>query len=180
MVQCCACPGQLSKISSQNGQDFTQRYFWFFMRDEEFVSKTISEGSADLNKFPTSKVYQLAKKMESSKATARHIWQVAGDPQAAQINLMHHQCTELSNGKQKKRKPMGRPKQVPHKNIECQQSSQYKKSFDPKLAHKSKDRCNKCGDSAHLEGFQCPTKKFQCKSCHTFGHYKSLCFQRVQ
>ena len=118
--------------------------------------------------------------MESSKATARHIQQVAGDPQAAQITLMHHQHTELSNGKHKKMKPMARLKQVHHKNIEHQQSSQYKKSFDPKLVHKSKDRCNKCGDSAHLEGFQCPVKKFQCKSCHKFGHYTSLCFQRVQ
>ena len=38
---------------------------------------------------------------------------------------------------------MGKPKQVHHKNVEHQQSNQYKKSFDPKLAHKSKDRCNK-------------------------------------
>ena len=45
----------------------------------------------------------LAKKMESSKATARHIKQVAGDPQVAQINLMHHQHTELPNGKYKKK-----------------------------------------------------------------------------
>ena len=63
------------------------------MKDEDFVSRTINEGSVDLDKFPASKVCQLAKKLESSKATARHIRQVAGDPQAAQINLMHHQHT---------------------------------------------------------------------------------------
>ena len=51
--------------------------FWFFLKDEEFVFKTINEGSVDLDKFPASKVCQLAKKMESSKATARHIKQVA-------------------------------------------------------------------------------------------------------
>ena len=123
------------------------------MRDEEFVSRTINEGSVDLDRFPASKVHQLAKKLDTSKATARHIQQVAGDPQAAQINLMCHQCTELFNGKHKKRKSMSRPKQVHHKNIECQKPNQYKKSFDPKLVHKSKDRCNKCGDSGHLEGF---------------------------
>ena len=44
--------------------------FWFFMRDEEFLSKTINEGSVDLEKFPASRVCQLAKKMESLKATA--------------------------------------------------------------------------------------------------------------
>ena len=58
----------------------------------------------DLEKFPASRVCQLVKKMESLKATARHIKQVVGDPQVAQINLMHHQHTELSNGKYKKKK----------------------------------------------------------------------------
>ena len=153
----------------------------FFLKDEEFVSKTINEGSVDLDKFPASKVCQLAKKMENSKATARHIKQVAGDPQAAaQINLMHHQCTELSNGRYKKKKPSAKQKQVHHKNVEQRPLNQYKKSFDPRLAHKNKDRCSKCGDSAHLEGFQCPGKKFQWKACHKFGHYTSLCFQKTQ
>ena len=63
----------------------------------------INGGSVDLEKFPASKVCQLAKKLESSKATARHIRQVAGDLQAAQINLMQHQHTELSTGKNKKK-----------------------------------------------------------------------------
>ena len=31
------------------------------MRDEEFVSRTINEGSVDLDKFPASKVHQLAR-----------------------------------------------------------------------------------------------------------------------
>ena len=70
----------------------------------KFVSKTISDGSVDLEKFPASKVRQLAKKLESSKATACHIKQVAGDPQAAQINLLRHQRTELPAGKYKKEK----------------------------------------------------------------------------
>ena len=38
--------------------------FWFFMRDEDFASRTINEGCVDLDKFPASKVGQLAKKME--------------------------------------------------------------------------------------------------------------------
>ena len=46
--------------------------------------------------------------------------------------------------------------------------------------HKYKDRCPKCGDSTHLEGFQCPAKKFQCKACHKFGHFTSLCFEKNQ
>ena len=154
--------------------------FWFFMKDEDFVSRIINGGSVDLDKFPASKVCQLAKKMESSKTTARHIRQVAGDPQAAQINSMCHQCTELSSGKNKKGKQGFNPKQSHHKNAEHSASGQFERSFDPKLAHKYKHRCQKHGDSAHLEGFQCPAKKFQYKPYHTFGHFTSLCYQKNQ
>ena len=40
--------------------------FCFFLKDEDFVSRTISDGSVDLDKFPASRVCQLAKKLESS------------------------------------------------------------------------------------------------------------------
>ena len=86
------------------------------MKDEDFFSRTINEGSVDLDKFPASKVCQLAKKLESSKATTIHIRQVAGDPKAAQINLMCHQCTELPTSINKKRKQGIKPKQSHHKN----------------------------------------------------------------
>ena len=74
-------------------------------------------------------------------------------------------------------------KQPSHKNVvheNPQVSSYKKKSFDPKNAHKNKDRCSKCGCSTHVEGFQCPAKKFQCKACHKFGHFTSLCYQKKQ
>ena len=53
--------------------------FGFFMKDEEFVSKKIDDNNIDLDRFPTSKVRQLAKKMESSKVTTSTSsrWQVA-------------------------------------------------------------------------------------------------------
>ena len=63
--------------------------FWFFLKDEVFVSKTINDSNTDLDKFPGSKVRQLAKKMENSKATARHIWQVASDLQVAYVTPGH-------------------------------------------------------------------------------------------
>ena len=66
--------------------------------------KTINEGNVDIQKFPASKVCQLAKKMESLKATAKHIRQVAGDIPAAQVQLMHHQCTKLPAGNYPRRK----------------------------------------------------------------------------
>ena len=50
--------------------------FWFFLKDEEFVSKTINDSSTDLDKLPASKVRQFAKKMEASKETVWHIKQL--------------------------------------------------------------------------------------------------------
>ena len=105
--------------------------FWSFLQDEEFVSKTISDGSVDLDMFPASRVCQLAKRMESSKATACHIKQVAGDPEATQINLLRHQCTELPAGKyNNKKKSSVKSKQSNHKqhgSKSYQVQSQHKK-----------------------------------------------------
>ena len=170
----------LARYPPETAKILHHNIFWFFMKDEDFVSRTINEGSVDLDKFPASNVCQLAKKCESSKITARYIRQVAGDLQAAQINLMCHQHTELSTGKNKKKKQGFKPKQSQHKNAEHAATGHFKRSFDPKCVHKYKDRCPKCGDSTHLEGFQCPAKKFQCKACHKFGHLTSLCFQKNQ
>ena len=81
----------LAKYPPETAKILHQDIFWFFLHDESFVSRTITEGSVDLEKFPASRVHQLAKKFESSKATANHVKQVAGDLQATQINLMRHQ-----------------------------------------------------------------------------------------
>ena len=137
----------------------------------------------DLEKFPASKVRQLTKKMESSKATVCHIKQVTSDPQAVQINFMRYQYTEIPPGKHKKKKSFVKPKQSSHNHAvhENLQTSCYnKKSFNPRNVHKNKDRCSKCGESTHVEGFQCPMKKFQCKACHRCGHLTSLCYQKKQ
>ena len=157
--------------------------FWLFLRDEEFVSRTISDGNVDLDKFLASRVWQLSKRMESSKATVCHITQVAGDPQAAQIILLRHQHTELPAGKYRKKKSSVKSRQSNYKHHGSENSqvqSQHRKWFDVKSAQQSKDRCSKCGDSTHVEGFQCLAKTFQCKACHKFGHFTSLCYQRKQ
>ena len=113
--------------------------FWLFLKDEEFVSKTISDSNIDLDKFPASEVRQLAKKMESSKVTARHIKQVASDPQVAQINLMWHQNTDILASKHKERKSFVKPRPPSHKNgasyrppVPSYYNNTNKKSFDAK------------------------------------------------
>ena len=54
--------------------------FGFFLKDQEFVSKTINDSSVNLDTFLANKVRQLSKRMEASKATSRHIKQVTSDP----------------------------------------------------------------------------------------------------
>ena len=57
-------------------------------------------------------------------------------------------------------------------------NNNYKKNFDARNVYKNKERCQKCGDPIHVEGFQCPAKKYQCISCNKYGHFRSLCYQK--
>ena len=93
---------------------------------------------------------------------------------------MRHQHTDLPVSKQKNRKPFVMPIPPSHKNDTSDKQSHYEKSFDDKNAYMNKARCQKCGDSNHIEGFQCLSKKCQCKCCHKYGHFTSLCYQKKQ
>ena len=169
----------LAKYPPETAKILHRDIFWFFMKDEDFVTKTINKGNVDIQKFPTSKVRQLAKKMESSKATAKHIRQVAGDLPVAQIQLMQHQCTELPAGNYPKRKKTATAKQKlqNHRTLEIHTS--WKPSDFWKL-ETHPDRCTRCGNTLHTKGFQCPARKFQCKACHKFGHFSIVCYQKSQ
>ena len=90
---------------------------------------------------------------------------------------MRHQQTELpTNRHNKNRRPTGKPKL--HKTPESPATNQVKKPYNNRKTHKMPDCCNKCGNSIHAQGFQCPTKKYQCKVCNTYGHFSSLCYQK--
>ena len=39
-------------------------------------------------------------------------------------------------------------------------------------------KCTRCSDTLHAKGFQCPARKFQCKMCHKFGHFTTVCYQK--
>ena len=54
----------LTKYPLETAKILHRDTFWFFMKDEDFVTKTINEGNVNIQKFPTSKVQQLAKKIE--------------------------------------------------------------------------------------------------------------------
>ena len=54
----------------------------------------------------------------------------------------------------------------------------HKKRFHHNQAHQIIDGCSKCGDSKHIEGFKCPARKFQCKTCNKYGHSTSLWYKK--
>ena len=116
----------LAKYQQETANILHCDIFRFFLKDEDFVSKTINDSSINLDKFPASKVRQLAKKMEASKAMVCHIKQVASDPQEAEINLMRHQWTDLPPSKNKRKAFKSRPSS--HKcHISEQQVPPYKR-----------------------------------------------------
>ena len=82
---------------------------------------------------------------------------------------MMHQQTDLPASKHKRKAFKSRPPSCKCHTSE-QQVPPYKRKFYPKQAHMCKERCSKCGDSRHVEGFKCPEKKYQCKYCHKYGN----------
>ena len=42
------------------------------------------------------------------------------------------------------------------------------------------NKCNRCSNTLHAKGFLCPARKFQCKICHKFGHFTTVCYQKSQ
>ena len=132
--------------------------------------------------------------MESSKATTKHIKQVASDWQATEINLMHHQCTEFPPKKfQRKQKKHFKSRQDTNKqkyshdehhkqyyNDEKQRGPPVQKKYDNYQALTGQERCKKCGDSRHIEEFRCLASKHQCRNCHKYGHFSSLCYKKSE
>ena len=86
----------LAKYPPETAKILHGDLFWFLLQGEEFIYKTVNDTNIDLDRFPTSKVRQLAKKMERLKVTTGYIKQVASDPKVAQINLMQA-CTRREN-----------------------------------------------------------------------------------
>ena len=81
-------PIPLCEYPTETAMIFTRDIFWFFMSDTEFISKTVNDGNTDLAQYPGAKVWQMAKELESSKTTAKHITQHTCNMQGdAQVNI---------------------------------------------------------------------------------------------
>ena len=65
-----------------------------------------------------------------------------------------------------------------HYNQEKQRRYQSHQAHTSSKRDRSQERYSKCGYSQHFEGFSYPTSKHQCKICHRFGHFSSLCYKK--
>ena len=128
--------------------------------------------------FPVSTVWQLAKKIESSQATAKHMKQGTRDPQAVQVNLWRHQHTEIPPSKSKKKNKTSKLRQVANRFYDEKPWKPQDNRRRYEHEHTRQDRCTKCGDSLHREGFRYLASKHQCKICHKYGHFSSLCYKK--
>ena len=104
---------------------------------------------------------------------ARPMKQVSSEPQATQMNLLRHQRTDIPPNKSKhKQFKKSRSNNMGYSNEANEQQAPYmkkefenKKAFNPRKILKSDDRCHICG-------------KYQCRNCHKFGHFSSLCYKK--
>ena len=176
----------LSRYPPETAQILQRDIFCFFLKDESFVSKTLNEGHVELSKFPASKVRQMAKKLESSQSTARHIKKMSNEPHATQINLLRHQRTELPPTKFQRKQNMKdsnkgslQTRNFQKINTEIENLKQKK---DLTAIHKNiqmqKIDAPSVVIALHIEGFRCPASRYQCKYCHKYGHFSKLCFKK--
>ena len=166
----------LCEYPDETAAILTRNIFWLFMVDNEFIAKTINEGNTKLEQYPAAKVWQMAKKLESSKATAKHIKQHTSSIQGAtQVNVLQHNHTSLLP---KKKKGSKRP--YPSTGTKWQQPQQHKQvnQHTPLPSAKNPNQCTRCGDSPHAQGFNCLAKKYQCKHCTKIGHFTKMCFTK--
>ena len=74
-------------------------------------------------------------------------------------------------------------KQTNHKYQQEERKGEREPQVQRKFKHvytSQEDRCTRCGDTPHIEGFRCPASRHQCKYCHKFGYFSHLCFKKKQ
>ena len=141
--------------------------FWFFLWDEDFVSRTISDGSMSISTNSLQAEYvNWPKSWRAQKPQRDILNKYLG-------NLKQHKsiCYDIRgpsypNHRYKKKKSHTKPRQgnskLPCRN-DPQQGQKIKGNhflppsnrLPPSGNH---NRCSKCGDTAHQEGFTCPAK----------------------
>ena len=62
---------ELAKYPRETAEILQRDIFWFFLKDESFVSKSLNEGHVELSKFPASKVRQMAKEIRKFTSNSK-------------------------------------------------------------------------------------------------------------
>ena len=109
----------LAEYPAETAKILHRDIFWFFLRDEEFVCKLTMTTKLMLKNFPASKVRQLAKRLASSKSTAKHIMKMSSDPHTTTVNLLRHQSTDIPPNKAQRKyfkKNKFKPKNMEYSN----------------------------------------------------------------
>ena len=86
----------LAKYPKVTAEILQRDIFWFSLKDESFASKTLNEGHVELSKFPA----RTDRKFTSYSKTYE---KVTRDPQAVQVNLLRHQCSEIPPSRSKRK-----------------------------------------------------------------------------
>ena len=87
----------------------------------------------------------------------------------AQINVLWHNHTSLPSKRKK-----GTKNPNPNKGPKPQQPLQQKQSIQQPTYDRNPNKCTRCGDSPHAQGFNCLAKKYQCKQCTKIGHFTKM------
>ena len=99
-----------------------------------------------------------------------------GSPSTVNATSMH---TQLPAGNYPRRKQNSTSGRKPL-NCKTPEVPTLWKPSDMQRLDAHSNKCNRCGDTLHVKGFQCPARKFQCKTCHKFGHFTAVCYQKSQ
>ena len=166
--------------------------FLFGITDQAFMSKCIA-GESNLT---TAEICQRLIKLESSKATAKHITRGAAPVKVNQVcgkwqhqysnkgkwesqdginttTQQHQQQEEQNQGKQNyhpRQDDTTPPRKKQMQNV--YNTQQNRPRLDPST-------CMKCSNTRHKPGFTCPTSQYQCKKCQKYGHFTPCCLTTV-
>ena len=116
--------------------------------------------------------------IESSQATAKHMKQVTRDSWALQVNLLRHQHTEIPPSKSKKKNKTSKFRQEANKFLMKNQESHKKIEEDLIMSIQDKMDVKNVVTPSIEKGFRYPASKHQCKICHKYGHFSTLCYKK--
>ena len=91
---------------------------------------------------------------------------------------MRHQRTDLPPSKFKQKQHSHKSKSKRGTQVNTRIKDQPLRNLIQAKHTKGEIRCSKCGYSKHVEGFKCPARKFQCRTCNKYGHFTSLCYKK--